>query len=38
VRNFERMLPKWLIEKIYGPYQWTADPNQTYREHLKALQ
>ncbi len=38
VRNFERMLPKWLIEKIYGPYQWTADPKQTYRKHLKAIQ
>ena len=38
VRNFERILPKWLIEKIYGPYQWTADPKQTYRKHLKAIQ
>ena len=37
VRNFERMLPKWLIEKFYGPYQWTADPKQTYRKHLKAM-
>ena len=38
VRNFERMLPKWLIEKIYGPYQWTADTKQTYRKHLKTIQ
>ena len=38
VRNFERLLPKWLIEKFYGPYQWTADPKQTYRKHLKAIQ
>jgi len=38
VRNFERILPKWLIEKIYSPYQWTADPKQTYRKHLKAIQ
>ena len=37
VRNFERLLPKWLIEKFYGPYQWTADPKQTYRRHLKAI-
>ena len=37
VRNFERLLPKWLIEKFYGPYQWTADPKQTYRKHLKAI-
>ena len=38
VRNFERLLPKWLIEKFYGPYQWTADSKQTYRKHLKAIQ
>ena len=38
VRNFERLLPKWLIEKFYGPYQWTADPKQTYHKHLKAIQ
>jgi MoaA/NifB/PqqE/SkfB family radical SAM enzyme len=36
VRNFERLLPKWLIEKFYGQYQWTEDPKQTYRKHLKA--
>ena len=38
VRNFERLLPKWLVEKFYGPYQWTADPKQTYHKHLKAIQ
>ncbi|MBQ6186702.1 MAG: radical SAM protein [Prevotella sp.] len=38
VRNFERLLPKWLIEKFYGSYQWTADPQITYRKHLKAIQ
>jgi len=38
VRNLERLLPKWLIEKFYGPYQWAADPKQTYRKHLKAIQ
>ena len=31
LRNFERLLPKRLIEKFYGQYQWTADPKQTYR-------
>jgi len=35
VRNFERLLPKWLVEKFYGPYQWTADPKQTYTEIMK---
>ena len=38
VRNFERLLPKWLIEKFYGQYQWAADPKQTYRKHLKVIQ
>ncbi|MBQ7421891.1 MAG: radical SAM protein [Prevotella sp.] len=38
VRNLERLLPKWLIEKFYGQYQWTADPKTTYRKHLKAIQ
>ena len=38
VRNFERLLPKWLIEKFYGPYQWTADPKQTYRKYLNEIQ
>ena len=38
VRNFERLLPTGLIEKYYGPYQWTANPQTTYRKHLKAIQ
>ena len=32
LRNFERLLPKRLIEKFYGQYQWTADPKQPYRQ------
>lgn len=38
VRNYERLLPKWLVEKFYGQYQWTADPKRTYRKHIKAIQ
>ncbi len=37
VRNLERLLPKRLIEKCYGSYQWTADPRKTYRQHLKEI-
>ena len=37
VRSLERLLPKWLIEKCYGPYQWTANPKQTYRQFLKCF-
>ena len=37
VRNLERLLPKWFIEKFYGQYQWTADPKQTYRKHLRTM-
>ena len=38
VRNMERLLPKWLIEKFYGKYQWTEDTRTTYRQHLKQIQ
>ncbi len=38
VRNMERLLPKWLIEKFYGKYQWTDDTRTTYRKHLKDIQ
>ena len=37
VRNIERLLPKRLIEKFYGPYQWTEDPHITYHQYLKNL-
>ena len=37
MRNFERLFPKWLIEKFYGPYQWTADPRTTYHQYFKNL-
>ncbi|MBQ6965771.1 MAG: radical SAM protein [Bacteroidaceae bacterium] len=37
VRNFERLLPKWIIEKFYGTYQWTEDPKQTYHKHLNNI-
>ena len=36
MRNFERLLPKRLIEHFYGPYQWTNDPKITYRKLLKS--
>ena len=35
VRSLERLFPKWLIEKFYGSYQWTADKKQTYKQHMK---
>jgi hypothetical protein len=37
LRNFERLLPKWLIEKFYGKYQWTDDKRQTYAGYLKSV-
>lgn len=37
LRNFERLMPKWLIEKFYGKYQWSDNPKQTYRKYLKSL-
>ncbi len=35
VRNFEKLLPKRVIELFYGKYQWSANPRETYRETLK---
>jgi MoaA/NifB/PqqE/SkfB family radical SAM enzyme len=37
LRNMERLLSKRLIEKFYGPYQWTDNPRTTYRHALKDL-
>ena len=37
LRNFERLLPKRLIEKFYGPYQWTENPRTTYHQYFKKL-
>ena len=37
LRNFERFLPKGLIEKFYGKYQWTDDKRQTYAGYLKSV-
>ena len=37
LRNFEKILPKQMIEKFYGKYSWTDNPKQTYRKHLKEL-
>ena len=38
MRNFERLFPKRLIEKFYGPYQWTENPDITYRQYIKHIQ
>ena len=35
LRNFEKLLPKSLVEKFYGPYSWTSDPKVTYRQYFK---
>lgn len=35
LRSLERLFPKWIIEKIYGPYRWTLSHSQTYIMHLK---
>ncbi len=35
--NLERLIPKPLLEKAFGPYRWCADPACTYRRHLKTI-
>ena len=37
MRNMERVLPKRLIERFYGSYQWTDDPHATYCQYFKKL-
>lgn len=37
LRNMERLLPKPLIEKFYGSYQWTEDSRTTYHDYLRNL-
>ena len=37
LRNLERFLPKRIIEKFYGSYQWTEDPRTTYRQYFNNL-
>lgn len=34
LRNFEKLLPKRLIELFYGRYQWSADRHKTYKHYF----
>lgn len=38
LRNFEKFMPKRLIEAFYGKYRWTNDDKTTYHKHIKQLQ
>ena len=35
LRNYEKLLPKRIIEWFYGRYQWTADSRSTYKKTLR---
>lgn len=35
LRNFEKLMPKWLIEHFYGKYQWCDNPCMTYKKYFK---
>jgi MoaA/NifB/PqqE/SkfB family radical SAM enzyme len=35
MRTLEKVLPKWLIEKVFGSYQWTDNKKTTYRKFMK---
>ena len=37
LRNFEKLLPKRLIELLYGKYQWTSDKKETYQQYFKRI-
>lgn len=34
LRTLERLLPKRLIERVYGPYQWAEDASLTYKKKM----
>lgn len=34
LRSFEQFLPKSIIQKVYGPYQWCEDPKKTYKQYM----
>ena len=37
VRNLERLMPKWLVERFYGEYSWTKDKRVTYKRYFHAV-
>ena len=37
LRNFEKLLPKRVIEWFYGPYQWTDDRKMTYKRFFNGI-
>ncbi len=37
LRNFEKLLPKKLIELFYGKYQWTENRKETYKSYFKRI-
>ncbi|MDE5840602.1 MAG: SPASM domain-containing protein, partial [Muribaculaceae bacterium] len=37
LRNLERLLPKRVIESVYGKYQWCAESKMTYSKYLKRI-
>lgn len=37
VRNFEKLLPKRVIEMFYGKYSWCSDSKMTYSKYIKQL-
>lgn len=38
LRSLERMLPKRIIETLYGRYQWCANRSSTYRDYFRTLE
>ena len=35
MRTLEKGLPKWLIEKMFGDYQWTDNKKVTYKQFME---
>ena len=37
LRNFEKVVPKKMIEWFYGKYQWTGNENDTYKQYMNRI-
>ena len=37
LRNFEKVLPKWIVEAILGKYQWAENDRESYKQHFSKI-
>lgn len=35
MRTMEKVMPKWMVEKLFGEYQWCGDKDMSYADFMK---